>query len=59
MNICEEFIVTGVSGMEPDSLICGRPFDGCAIFYPFPQRFPFAMSHLEGFVLYQITKCYC
>ena len=59
-NICEEFIVTGVSGMEPDSLI--RPFGGCAIFYQrtFPQRFPFAMSHLEGFVLYalryQITQ---
>ena len=33
MNICEEFIVTGVSGMEPDSLIRGRPFGGCAIFY--------------------------
>ena len=33
MNICEGFIVTGVSGMEPDSLIRGRPFGGCAIFY--------------------------
>ena len=25
--------MTGVSGMDPDSLICGRPFGGCAIFY--------------------------
>ena len=33
MNISEEFIVTGVSGMEPDSLIRGCPFGGCAIFY--------------------------
>ena len=33
MNFCEEFIMTCVSGMEPDSLIRGRPFGGCAIFY--------------------------
>lgn len=33
MNICKDFIVMGVSGMEPDSLIHGRPFGGCAIFY--------------------------
>ena len=33
LSTSEEFIVTGVSDMEPDSLIRGRPFGGCAIFY--------------------------
>ena len=33
LDVCDDFIATGVSGMESESYICGRPFGGCAIFF--------------------------
>lgn len=33
LNIGDNFVVTGVSGMEPDSVMFGRPLGGCAILY--------------------------
>jgi len=33
LNVCDDFIATGVSGMDSESYICGRPFGGCAIFF--------------------------
>ena len=31
LNVCDDFTVTGVSGMDSESFIRGRPFGGCAI----------------------------
>lgn len=33
MNIRDDFIVMGVSGMDPERYLLGRPYGGCAIFY--------------------------
>lgn len=33
MNIRDDFTVMGVSGMDPERCLLGRPYGGCAIFY--------------------------
>ena len=33
LNICENFAVTGVSGMVSDCVIHGRPYGGCAVYF--------------------------
>ena len=33
LNVCDDFIVVGVSGMDSETFVCGRPFGGCAIFF--------------------------
>ncbi len=33
MHIRDEFTVVGVSGMDNDRYVTGRPYGGCAIFY--------------------------
>ena len=33
LNICENFAVTGVSGMVSDCVIHGRPYGGCAAYF--------------------------
>ena len=33
LNICDNFIVAGVSGMDSETFVCGRPFGGNAIFF--------------------------
>ena len=34
LNICDDFIVVGVSGMDSQTFVCGCPFGFCAIFFP-------------------------
>ena len=33
LNICDDYRVVGVSGMDSETFVCDYPFGGCAIFF--------------------------
>ena len=57
LNVCDDFIETGVSGMESESYICGRPFGGVQFSSTnlSLQRFLYVKYRLEDFVLYILS----